>query len=44
MKANNKSAKTGKRKVGFAAMSKERRREVASKGGKAAARARSRKR
>jgi general stress protein YciG len=37
-------SKRGKRKVGFAAMSRERRREIARKGGRAAARSRARSR
>jgi len=46
MKSKNMSGRKGKRKpkTGFAAMSKEKRREVARKGGRAAARARAKKR
>jgi len=39
-----KSKSAGKKKTGFAAMSKEKRREVARKGGRAAAKARAKKR
>jgi general stress protein YciG len=47
MASKSRSAKSragSKKKTGFAAMSKEKRREVARKGGRAAAKARSKKR